>query len=652
MLEGMRVESSPKTANEAHELVRKPWTAQSSGSQVRALIGDDLLHMPEDPLGNHDRGQDILQKVMERRGVRTQTRVPFVAIPKDGDGNLRPRSGGDACENEQRAEFTERVFVRLRQRGIHGIRTLRVMLHNMDRDGLGILPSRTFEGALTHMGIRLKQSEYKILLQLFCIGDQGDTEDGVDYVRFLAHGIGNWSSSRLEVVEGAYEFLCENCPGKLLSIDEIEKRFNISALTHELCPSLDVNSSSGEFLKQWSDSVLSADGIITWVDFLDYYLDVSWCFSSDHAFCMYVCKSWRMDIDDWLAGKVFRQYATADGGEDALPCAEFVKMLEELDPSITNEEAHAWYSSIDQDDSGEVDLAEFLSSKVLMVKRLFDKHDTEQTRTVDCEKMVAILQSLNESISRDEAKALYQHADLDGSGGVSFAEFLENNLLKLLTIFTEFGKRRGGDLNEAEMKQLLRKQDPRLSDHDIQQIYRAIDTDGGGSISFIEFCESHVLRAKELFDRYDVEKTRSLSDLTFRKLMMDIDSGLSSSQLDAIYNLLADPNSGKVHLGGFLNPNILKLKLLFDKYDKDGSRFLDSSEFRLMLKDLYKQATDADVEELVQQVCPPGESEGITFQMYIHRFKEIARKYELLHLARKRKARQKAQSKGLVYMES
>jgi Ca2+-binding EF-hand superfamily protein len=361
----------------------------------------------------------------------------------DGQGDT---TGNADEEDVQRSELTNRIFGRLRERGIHGIRTLRVMLHNMDTGNEGTMLGRTFEGALTHMGIRLKTSEYEMFVRLFGLPDKDDREGTqlVDYVRFLGHGVGNWSTERYEVVQEAYEFLCDCCKGSLLTVDVIEKKFNVLALTSALCPGLDQHSSREEFLKQWSDSVLSADGIVTWVDFLDYYLDVSWCFDSHHGFCLYACKSWNIDMDDWIAKKVFRRYATADN-EDILQWDEFQIMLQELDPTITADEAKAFFKAIDEDESGEVDLEEFLSSKVLKVKRLFDHYDVDQSRTVDQAEMICILRSLNDSISEREALSLYQYADLDGNGDISFVEFLENNLLKLLAIFEQFDKNRGGD---------------------------------------------------------------------------------------------------------------------------------------------------------------------------------------------------------------
>lgn len=421
-------------------------------------------------------------------------------------------------------------------------------------------------------------------------------------------------------------------------------------MTGDLVPNMVEHHSAQEFLAQWNSSVIGADGIVSWTDFLDYYLDVSLWFDNDATFCRFVCKCWGIDMDDWLAKKVFRSYATGED-EDTMPMKDFIRMLDELDPTITEEEAMAWYEAIDEDDSGEVSLDEFLQSKVLKVKRLFDQFDVDNSRTVSADEMPVILRSLNNAITQEEAKALYQYSDMDGNGEISFNEFLENHLLKMLKIFEEFANDRRRSFNEAQMKQLLRKLDPYLDDYDIHQVYKAIDVDGGGTISFIEFVESHVLRAKILFDRYDTDRSRTLTQFKFRELMFDMDESLTTSQMEAIYALVADHNTGKVHLGGFLNPNIVKLKLLFDKYDQDGSRYLEKHEFNKMLKELFKSTPERDIDVMQAELCPPGTDQGITFTGYIQRFKEIQRHNDLMQLAKRRKAREKARSKGLIFRD-
>ncbi|CAE8633045.1 unnamed protein product [Polarella glacialis] len=65
---------------------------------------------------------------------------------------------------------------------------------------------------------------------------------------------------------------------------------------------------------------------------------------------------------------------------------------------------------------------------------------------------------------------------------------------------------------------------------------------------------------------------------------------------------------GKVTLSQFLNPNIIKLKLLFDKYNKDKSRKMDASEFKVMLEDLFLSC-EKDIEELLS-VTDIGDENG------------------------------------------
>lgn len=608
------------------------------------LVASDLINPDADEaIFNHEQTQDALCAVLKHRGVYTDSRAPYVAQ-------------GDPPESHERLAVATRILGRLKDRGVHGVRHFRIMLHNMDLHDDGRVMGRTFEGALAHMGVRLRLAEYEQLLTLF--GSEGgwsDVADSdqrvVDYVHFLACGCSNWSTQREEVVQEAYASLSDTCAGGVLTIAAIQLQFKPQALTSELVPNMVEHDSAQEFLAQWNASVIGADGLVSWTIFLDYYLDASLWFDNDASFCRYVCNCWGIDMDDWLAKKVFRQFATNEDEPDTLPAKDFIRMLDELDGTITEEEAMAWYEAIDEDDSGDVSLEEFLQSKVLKVKRLFDRFDRGNTRTVREEEMMQILRSLNDVISEEEAQALYEYSDMDGNGEISFNEFLENSLLKMLQIFDEFANDRQRSFNEAQMKQLLRKLDPDLDDYDIQQIYKAIDVDGGGTISFIEFVESHVLRAKILFDRYDIDRSRHLTQFKFRELMFDMDESLTTNEMEAIYTLVADHNTGKVHLGGFLNPNIVRLKLLFDKYDQDRDRELDRDEFGRMLKELYKDTSEREINLLQEELLLSGMAQGITFTVYIQRFKEIQRHHDLMLLAKRRHARQKARSKGLIYRD-
>merc|ERR550514_604459 len=273
-------------------------------------------------------------------------------------------------------------------------------------------------------------------------------------------------------------------------------------------------------------------------------------------------------------------------------------MLKAVDPEMTEEEADAWLETVDENDNGEISIQDFLSAKVLRVKRLFDRYDPCKSKSITKVDMLRFLQEMNPSISEAETMALYDCIDFDGNGEVSFYEFLESSILKLHDIFFGFETDRSREFSETELKGKLQKLDPFLNDFDLHLIYKAIDTDCSGRVSFVEFVESHVLKAKTLFDRYDVDRSRSLTETEFKELLLDLDEDLSDRELEAIYSLVSDEETGKVNLGDFLNPNVLKIKHLFDKFDQDKSRTLSAAEFKKMLKELYRSATDKDVEVL------------------------------------------------------
>jgi len=610
--------------------------AKRSNPADLALTANEM--MSKEPQGrsseDHVRTQKVFGQILKRRGIVT-LKVPAPWVPDE-------ESRRDPCHSEK-YEFTRRFFRKLKKRGIHGIRQFRLMCHNMDFGSNGVCLGRGLEGALAHMGVKMRLNEFADLLRLFGNGDA----DTVNYVEMLAYCCGNISQQRYEIIEEAFEFVKSKCPGSALTVVAIECQFRPQSLTSWHVPDLLEHHSVEEFTSQWSGGVLAADGVVGWADFVDYYMDVSVSIDSEADFCEYVCGNWGIDMDDWVAKKIFRRYASEDD-EDSLAAKEFLRMLRELDPDISEDEALAWLDTIDEDDSGEISLQEFLESKVLRVKRLFDRYDDDHSRSLDRVKMMNVLKELNPSISEEEANALYDCADIDGSGEISFCEFLESNLLKLHDVFCEFDTRRCREFGEPEIKTLLRKLDPFLTDQDLHSIYKAIDTDNSGRITFVEFVESHVLRAKTIFDRYDVDRSRSLTLPEFRELLLDMDEQMTQREMEAIYALVSNEETGKVTLGGFLNPNIMKLKLLFDKHDDDNSRTLEAKEFKLMLRELWKQSSERDIEALYRVACPHGDVVGIALVEYIGRFKEVARKHDLIELEKRRAARAKQKSKGLV----
>jgi len=151
-----------------------------------------------------------------------------------------------------------------------------------------------------------------------------------------------------------------------------------------------------------------------------------------------------------------------------------------------------------------------------------------------------------------------------------------------------------------------------------------------------------------LFDSFDLDRSRTLTQIRFLEMLRFFCNGWTESEEKAICDLVINHQTGKISLSSFLNQNIIKLKLLFDKYDRDRGRSLDRKEFKVMLQELFT-SDDRDVETLIEQVCPPDDTGGVSFLQYISCFKELTKSHDALVLARKRKEREKAKAKGLSY---
>jgi Ca2+-binding EF-hand superfamily protein len=417
-------------------------------------------------------------------------------------------------------------------------------------------------------------------------------------------------------------------------------------MTEDLVPNLGDHGAQ-EFFHQWFNGVLHSDGSVNWLDFLDYYLDVSAYFTSEQEFCDFVCKSWGVDMNDVLAKRLFDSFATSDL-DDVLLLHEFTAMIQEIDSTITDTEANAWYRDINERGNEAMTLQEFLSSRVLLVIRLFNEFGEGQ-RKLSYKQMGLLLRTLNSKMAEDEIAVVCAYADLDDTGIISLDMFLKQHLLTVLKIFDDFNVNGDRLMTEVQLKALLHKMDPNLGDRDITNVYKAIDVDGSGEIDFTEFLQSQVMRAKSLFDHYDTDKRKSLTHFKFRELLLDIDDSLDQTELEALYNLAADPVLDRVTLAGFLSPNIVKLKRLFDKYDKDRSKLLDVSEYRDMLKELFSDMQDDDVEILLETALPEGGDQEISLVAYIENYKAIANKHDTLTLSRFLKAKKKAKRRGLPF---
>lgn len=181
-----------------------------------------------------------------------------------------------------------RVFPLLRS-GMHVVRKTRRMCLVIDVERTGVLPSRTFEGILGNVGIRLK-AEFQKLTNLFETEPQSSL---VRYTRFFDLMGNPMPKVRETVVSDAYSKLEALATAGLVEVRDLQRNWNPMCHPDVQQGKIAEAEAVQDFFQQWD--VCAADGTVSWAEFLDYYQDVSMAVESNEHFIELVRRGWRLD---------------------------------------------------------------------------------------------------------------------------------------------------------------------------------------------------------------------------------------------------------------------------------------------------------------------------------------------------------------------
>jgi len=196
-------------------------------------------------------------------------------------------------ETEQGAsdfKVIERIYPQLRRTGMHTVRKARRMCYSADFNHTGTVPMRTFEGLLSYVGVRLQAGEFDKLGRLF------ETSAGsqvLDYARFFSLMQPEMKEVRVSAVRDAYAKLVRRAPSGLVHISHVQEYWNPGS--HPECQSqrLSETEAQEDFFGQWD--IATADGLVSFEVFLDYYRDVSMAVEEDDIFVEIVRCAWELE---------------------------------------------------------------------------------------------------------------------------------------------------------------------------------------------------------------------------------------------------------------------------------------------------------------------------------------------------------------------
>jgi Ca2+-binding EF-hand superfamily protein len=156
----------------------------------------------------------------------------------------------------------------------------------------------------------------------------------------------------------------------------------------------------------------------------------------------------------------------------------------------------------------------------------------------------------------------YENIDFEG---IKDACGLEHDEIKVLKIcFNMFDFKDQGFLSADDLDDILRGMGFRPSKEELKEILEESDEDGSGEIEFEEFCqlcakflieepdeETMKHELKEAFRVYDKEANGFITTDTLREIISELDTRLTSEDLDGIIEEIDEDGSGTMDFDEF-----------------------------------------------------------------------------------------------------
>ncbi|GJQ75093.1 hypothetical protein Trydic_g9706 [Trypoxylus dichotomus] len=130
------------------------------------------------------------------------------------------------------------------------------------------------------------------------------------------------------------------------------------------------------------------------------------------------------------------------------------------------------------------------------IREAFDLFDTEGTGKIDSKELKVAIRALGFEPKKEEIKRMIADIDKEGSGKLSFDDFLQLMSMKMaekdskeeiLKAFRLFDDDETGKISFKNLKRVAKELGENLTDEELQEMIDEADRDGDGEISQEEF---------------------------------------------------------------------------------------------------------------------------------------------------------------------
>lgn len=277
-----RAEGDPDVATTTWSFVDSQWAEEVIMAARKAMESREVGENDVED-GGHN-AKKYLEGLYIPRGWKNDPGELLTNAEKRADHDLKLLEGEEGAPARK---VLARIFPMIRGRGMHIPRRLRRMCVQADTHGEGTLPIRTFAGLLSFVGVRLQEEE---LQPIFGLLKAPSDRQEVDYRRFFALMSPPMAELRGTVVRDAYAKLRAQANANLVEVPDLQRQWKPQCHPDVQNGVISESEAREDFLRQWD--IASADGLVTYEEFLDYYQDVSLAVESHEIFVEIVRRAW------------------------------------------------------------------------------------------------------------------------------------------------------------------------------------------------------------------------------------------------------------------------------------------------------------------------------------------------------------------------
>mmetsp|Transcript_75180 Transcript_75180/g.213817 ORF Transcript_75180/g.213817 Transcript_75180/m.213817 type:complete len:336 (-) Transcript_75180:290-1297(-) len=188
------------------------------------------------------------------------------------------------------------------QGGMSGIHGLMRILRNFDTDGSKSLDAEELDIGLRDFGVRLTANELEFVMRYF----DSDKSGKVSLEEFYKGMHGKMSRQRMEFVRDIFMSL-ETIAGRqtsgggqygkasrevMLDLEAMMDCYNSVAHPDVVSGAISEPEAQGQVMEAWANGAV--EGLVSWVEFLNYYKALSACVADDREFLEGVQSTWSL----------------------------------------------------------------------------------------------------------------------------------------------------------------------------------------------------------------------------------------------------------------------------------------------------------------------------------------------------------------------